>query len=241
MSDMHADKEAEDLNVRLNDEGVRAEYEKKYANYRVHWLPAFLGGFLVGAGNLVYGTKPSYLKFRAVEVIARVPYHSWESAAFTFLTLFYMNEERAMKLSKVAWLARIAADNETMHVVVISKLAKQEQKLNGFVHTFIPMVFAFFYFWASYWLYIMNPKYSYELNYLFEQHAYDQYSEFLKHNAEALKKKPLASTYLSWYGRTAENQYAFFESVRNDELMHRNHSIEEIEHRAAAKKAAMAS
>ncbi len=228
----YSDPATEALNEKLNNPEVLAEYKKTHDGYRVHWLPGFLGNVLVGAGNLVYGGKPSYLKFRAVEVIARVPYHSWESAAFTFLTLFYMNEAKAMKLSKVAWLARMASDNETMHVVVISALAKEEQKLNGFVHTFIPMVFAFFYFWASYWLYILNPKYSFELNYLFEQHAFDQYSEFLEKNEEALKAKKMESAYLIWYGRPAKNQYDFFRSVRNDELIHRNRSIDEIEKRA---------
>lgn len=235
---MMAEKEMEELNARLNDEAFLAEYVKKYAGYKVNWLPGFLGWFLVGAGNLVYGKKPSYLKFRAVEVIARVPYHSWESAAFTFLTLFYTNEEKAMKLSKVAWLGRMASDNETMHVVVISKLAKEAEKANGFVHTFIPMVFAFFYFWASYWLYIINPRYSFQLNYLFENHAFEQYSEFLKLKEKELKEKPVGSPYLEMYGRKPANQYEFFTSVRNDEIIHRNRSIEEIEKRETEKKAA---
>lgn len=227
----HDDPEIETLNIKLNDPALLADYKKKHGDYRAHWLPSFLGGLLIGAGNTVYGKKPSYLKFRAVEVIARVPYHSWESVAFTFLTLFYMNEEKAMKLSKLAWLARMASDNETMHVVVISALAKAEERANGFVHTFIPMVFAFFYFWAAYWLYIMNPKYAFELNYLFEKHAFEQYSEFMETNEAALKAKPMKSDYLVWYGRNVDNQYDFFRSVRNDELIHRNRSITEIEAR----------
>lgn len=226
----YSDSATETLNETLNDPEVLSAYKKTRDGYKVHWLPAVLGSVLVGAGNMVYGKNPSYLKFRAVEVIARVPYHSWESAAFTLLTLFYMNEARAMKLSKVAWLARSASDNETMHVVVISALAQKEQKMNGFIHTFIPMVFAFFYFWASYWLYLLNPKYSFELNYLFEQHAFEQYSEFLEANEEVLKSKRMASDYLAWYGREAKTQYDFFRSIRNDEIIHRNRSIDEIEH-----------
>ncbi len=224
----YCDPANEELNRSLNEPAILAAHKEKYDGYRVHWLPGFLGWVLVSVGNLVYGKAPSYLKFRAVEVIARVPYHSWESVAFTLLTLFYMNEKKAMKLSEVAWLARSASDNETMHVVVISALAKKEQKLNGFVHTFIPMAFAFFYFWAAYWLYLISPRFAFELNYLFEKHAFEQYSEFLEKNAEALKGKPMESEYLKWYGRDFSNQYDFFQSIRNDELIHRNRSIEEI-------------
>jgi hypothetical protein len=203
----------------------------KYDNYPCSLFPRILGGILIRCGNTVYGHKPSYLKFRAVEVIARVPYHSWESAIYTLLTLFYTNEARALKYARVSKFARHAQDNETMHVVVISQLAKNEEHAGFLRHYLIPMLFAFMYFWASYWLYLLNARWSYELNYLFEQHAYDQYSEFVTENADVLKAKPVKSEFLTWYGWTAANQYEFFCSVRDDELMHRNASIEEIEAR----------
>jgi len=223
------DLEMEALNQSLNDPKVLEEYAKPYDDYRPRLLPRIFGHILVWCGNTVYGRTPSYLKFRAVEVIARVPYHSWDSAAFTFLTMFYQNEEKAMSLAKLSRFARLAADNETMHVVVISALASAEQKANVLVHTIIPMLFAFFYFWVAYWLYIFNPRDAFELNYLFESHAFEQYSLFLEQNAEELKNKPMTSKYLKWYGRTPTNQYEFFKSVKNDEIIHRNKSIEEIE------------
>lgn len=227
----HTDVKMEALNSSLNDPTILEEYKKPYNNYKCHLLPRIFGRLLVWCGNTVYGKKPSYLKFRAVEVIARVPYHSWDSAAFTFLTMFYQNESKAMSLANLSQFARLAADNETMHVVVISALAKAEQKANMFVHTVIPMLFAFFYFWVAYWLYLLNYRYAFELNYLFESHAFEQYSLFLEQKAEELKKKPMVSKYLEWYGREAPNQFDFFMSVRNDEIIHRNKSIEEIERR----------
>lgn len=75
----------------------------------------------------------------------------------------------------------------------------------------------------------MNPKYSYELNYMFENHAFDQYSKFLKQNENDLKTKRVESKFLQWYGRNPRSQYDFFLSVRNDELIHRNTSIREIQ------------
>src|SRR5258708_39943223 len=98
------------------------EYCGPYDNYQTALLPRFLGRSLVWWGNLVYGREPSYPKFRAVEVIARVPYHSWASAAYTLLTLFYTDEKNAMQLSGVTAYARLAQDNETMRAVLISPL-----------------------------------------------------------------------------------------------------------------------
>jgi len=227
MHETHGD--FEKLNVSLNNDAAREAYQRPYDHYRPSLLPRALGGFLVFCGNLVYGSEPSYQKFRAVEVIARVPYHSWASAAFTMLTLFYTDEERALRLSKIARFAQFASDNETMHVVVVSKLARAHEHAGFFRHTLIPMLFAFFYFWMSYWLYVCNPRYSLETNYLFEQHAYEQYSRFLKNCRDELARRPIESDFLAAYGRHPRSQYEFFESVRNDELVHRNRSIHEIE------------
>ncbi len=227
---MHAlDIEHEKLIEMLNDPAVLAEYKHPYDHYCASSLPRLLGWILVACGNLVYGRAPSYQKFRAVEVIARVPYHSWASAAFTLLTLFYADEQRALKLSNITRFTRFASDNETMHVVVISQLAKGEGRAGFFRHFLVPMIFGFFYFWASYLIYLLNTRWSLELNYVFEQHAFDQYSRFLAEHEEALKKKPVISEFLAWYGRHPVSQYEFFRSVRNDEIVHRNRSIREIE------------
>lgn len=213
------------LNAALNDPEALAEYKRPYDNYRPALAPRILGSALVWCGNLVYGHEPSYLKFRAVEVIARVPYHSWASAAYTLLTVFYTNERKAMHLSDVSKYARIAQDNETMHVVVISQIARAEQPAGLIRHTLVPILFAFVYFWASYILYVANPRYSYELNYMFENHAFEQYSRFLELRGEEFKKKSVHSEFLGWYGRHPRNQFEFFLSVRNDEIIHRNSSL----------------
>jgi len=217
----------EALNTALNDPAALEEYKRPFDEYSVSFLPRILGQWLVASGNLIYGHEPSYLKFRAVEVIARVPYHSWSSAAYTMLTAFYTDEHASMRLSEVSKYARLAQDNETMHVVVISHFAKEERA--GYIrHTLIPMLFAFFYFWWSYFLYLINPRYSYELNYMFENHAFEQYNRFLELHGDELRQKPATCDFLAWYGRNPRNQYEFFMSVRNDEIIHRNTSIREI-------------
>ncbi len=222
------DAELEALNVELNDPELLRSYKEPYDNYCPHFIPRLLGGFLVGCGTIMYGREPSYLKFRSIEVIARVPYHSWSSAAYTLLTVFYSDEQRALRLSRVARYSRMAQDNETMHVVVVSHLASREGKAGLVRHTLIPMFFAFFYFWASYLLYLIRPRWSLEINYLFEQHAFEQYSRFLDLHEEELKKKPVESDFLAQYGRNPRSQYEFFQSVRNDELIHRNQSVKNM-------------
>lgn len=226
---MNDDYEAhEKLVQELRNDDLRIQYASPLNGYKTGIVPTVLGWLLVTAGNTFYGHKPSYLKFKAVEVIARIPYQSWESAAYTMLTAFYGNERHAIRLCKMAAFGRFAQDNETMHVVVISNIVQKMHKDAFFRHTLIPILFSFFYFWVIYLIYMFSHKAALELNYLFESHAYQQYSEFLKQEGENLKQKPLVSDFLDFYGRNVKNEYEFFESVRNDELIHRNRSIREI-------------
>jgi ubiquinol oxidase len=218
----------EELVASLNDQATLKAYKEPLDRYQVGIVPRVLGELLICIGTLVYGESPSYAKFRAIEVIARVPYHSWSSALFTLLTLFYQDEKRALRLSTLVRFARLAASNETMHVVVISKLSALHQPCGAVRHTLMPMLFAFVYFWFSYLLYLLCPRWSLEINYLFEDHAFSQYDRFLTEHEDTLKKAALSNEFLTWYGRAARSEYEFFRSVRNDELIHRNQSIHEI-------------
>jgi ubiquinol oxidase len=227
MNEDHLDHE--NMVRELNDPVLRADYARPLDEYSVGIIPRIFGAILVGSGTLFYGKKPSYLKFKAIEIIARIPYQSWESATYTLLTAFYGNEARAIRLCKIAAFSRFAQDNETMHVVVISSLVRKMHKRELLRHTILPLLFSFFYFWTIYVMYLFSPRAALELNYLFESHAYKQYSQFLKENEEELRSKPIMSDFLQFYGREVKSEYEFFELVRNDELIHRNRSIKEIE------------
>lgn len=215
----------------LNDPVLRAEYARPYDQYRPGLVARFFGYLLVGSGTLVYGKRPSYEKFKAIEVIARIPYQSWEVATYTLLTGLYANEERAIELTKTSTFSREAQDNETMHVVVISQIVKRLKCEGFFRHVFIPLVFAFFYFWTVYILYMVSRRSALELNYLFEDHAYHQYQQFLMNEGERLRDTAVYSDFLVFYGRNARSEYELFESIRNDELIHRNRSIRELQAR----------
>jgi len=221
-------KEHEKLVQKLKDPAFLDEYKTKFDTYKVGIVPKMLGKILVFSGNFIYGKTPSYRKFKAVEVIARIPYQSWELASYMFLTAMYSNEEKAIELSQLSEFSREAQDNETMHVVVISQIVKRVHTNNFILHTFIPLVFSFFYFVVVFILYIFSSKAALELNYMFESHAFEQYDKFLKENEEKLKLNKVESRFLKFYGRDIDNEYDLFFSIRNDEIIHRNKSIEKI-------------
>jgi ubiquinol oxidase len=202
-------------------------YRANEAHIKIGALPRFLGKVLVTTGNLFYGSKPSYAKFKALEIVARIPYQSWEVATYILLTLFFADEQRAIRLSKVSYFTRVAQDNETMHVVLMSGLAKKYDQDTFWMHTFVPVVFSFVYFLCIFVLFLMHRKSAFELNYCFESHAFDQYQCFLDMEGARLKFAPVQSEFLEFYGRHVKNEYELFVSIRNDELIHRNQSVTE--------------
>ncbi|HEX8591167.1 MAG TPA: alternative oxidase [Candidatus Paceibacterota bacterium] len=219
----------EDLVRQLCDPELRAEYARAYDNYRPGFAARVLGRIFVGFGDLMYGKQPSYTKFKAIEVVARIPYQSWEVASYTLLTWFYGNEQRAIQLAKTSAFSRMAQDNETMHVVVMSQIVKRLRSASFIRHTLIPLLFAGFYALTVFVLYLISRRASLELNYIFEAHAYAQYSEFLETHAERLRITPFASDFLEFYGRHVRSEYELFMTIRNDELIHRNRSIRELQ------------
>lgn len=217
----------EELSRSLNDSGRRSAYAREADQYQPTFIARLLGSLLVGSGTLMYGRRPSYEKFKAIEVIARIPYQSWESATYTLLTALYANERRAIELTKFSAFSRMAQDNETMHVIVISQIVHRLKCQGFFRHTLIPFLFSFLYFWMIYILFLISRRAALDLNFIFESHAYHQYQRFLDTEGDRLRQTPIASDFLAFYGRTVANEYEFFELVRNDELIHRNRSMEE--------------
>lgn len=219
----------EELVEALTDPETLETFVSAYANFPVGRIPKMLGDLLVWSGNLVFGSEPSYGKFKAIEVIARIPYQSWEVMSYMLLTMFYANEARAIALSRTSRFSRMAQDNETMHVVLLSQLAKKHGQNSFFKHTVIPLIFAFFYFFVACILYLFSPRSALELNYVFESHAFIQYDAFVKMYAEDMKTMPVLSDFLEFYGRHAKNEYELFVAIRADEIIHRNASAHRVE------------
>lgn len=172
--------------------------------------------------DLCYGRAPSLKKFYVIEIIARIPYQSWELWSYIIQTLAFAEEQRAIKLGELAHFSRVAQDNETMHVVALGLILGRRSNIFLSIPAFI---LSFFYFQACFVLHAIHKSWAYELNYLFENHAFQAYQEFLQLHDTELKTQPLASAYLTWYGRDVSTVYDFLALVRNDELLHRHSSI----------------
>ncbi|WP_337286935.1 hypothetical protein, partial [Candidatus Methylomirabilis sp.] len=72
--------------------------------------------------DLVYGRKKTFSKFKVLELIARVPYQSWENVAYIAITHMYADREFARRVFDRVKEAREAQDNEMWHLLILEEL-----------------------------------------------------------------------------------------------------------------------
>ena len=196
---------------------------------RISPFVLFIGRALFLFMDAMCGKKPSLGKFRVLEVVARIPYQSWEVVHYFLTTHFYANERLAIDLFRDSKFARFAQDNETMHAVVITQMCRSEKTGIGALRFYIvPLLIAYLYAVFCLLFYFFTPRKSYELNYIFEDHSQEQNGIFIADN-EQFKEKPLRSKFSEVYGRASTNYYDFFAGVRDDEINHRDRSLEAMQ------------
>ncbi|MCZ7627356.1 MAG: hypothetical protein M5R38_17760 [Candidatus Methylomirabilis sp.] len=177
--------------------------------------------------DLVYGREKTLSKFKVLELIARVPYQSWENVAYVAITHMYADREFARRVFDRVKEAREAQDNEMWHLLILEELTHARGINENFVlHRVLPQVIAFIYYQTCWLLYAIKPSWSYLLNAQFEDHAEHEYMEFVAENPE-----------LEWEGFKSlfEEDYGSFESMADllrqiayDERMHKEESLEAI-------------
>lgn len=186
-----------------------------------------LARLLFIAMDLVYGRKRTFSKFKVLELIARVPYQSWENVAYIAITHMYAQRDFARRVFDRVKEAREAQDNEMWHLLILEELTHARGiKENVLLYRILPQVIAFTYYHICWLLYVIKPSWSYLLNAHFEDHAEHEYMEFVAENPQ-FESEPFKSLF--------EEDYAFSESVADifrqighDERMHKEESLEAI-------------
>jgi hypothetical protein len=187
----------------------------------------FLARLLFSTMDVVYGRKKTFSKFKVLEIIARVPYQSWEHVAYIAMTHTYSQPRFARRVFEFIKESRDQQDNEQWHLLILEELVQKKAIPENFILARIfPQIMAFFYYHVSWILYVIEPRLSYELNADFEDHAEHEYMEFVKENP-ALDQEPFLSEF--------ENDYGWFRSLGDvlrriglDERLHKLESLERM-------------
>ena len=187
-----------------------------------------LARFLFLWMDVFYGRRKTLSKFKVLEVIARVPYQSWEHVAYIAMTHTYAAPTFARRIFDFVRESRAQQDNEQWHLLILEELVQKKGVREGFFfYRILPQFMAFFYYHVSWLLYVMKPRWSYALNADFEDHAEHEYMEFVRENP-AFEKEPFESEFAGDYGRF-DSLADLLRHIGLDERHHKDESLARIE------------
>ena len=178
--------------------------------------------------DTLYAKPRTFSKFKVLEVIARVPYQSWEHVGYIAMTHSYKTPNFARRIFDFVIESRHQQDNEQWHLFILEELTQKKGIQESFWrYRLIPQMIAFIYYHISWILYVIKPEWSYGLNADFEDHAEHEYMGFVKENP-AFEQEPFDSQFEKDYGKF-ESLADLFRQIGLDERQHKEESLARIE------------
>lgn len=204
---------------RLDHDGLVANQQSELSARRRKY--ALSSRALFAVMDLVYGKERTLEKFRVLELVARVPYQAWESVAYVAMTHTSKNPDFARRVYDRARIARIEQDNEQWHLLILEELTRHQRRpwLRGRI---IPQILAVSYYQLSWMLFVIRPKWSYQLNADFEDHAAHEYALLVQEHPE-WETTPFESQFNVDFG-DYDSLADMFRQIGYDEALHRQES-----------------
>ncbi len=204
-----------------HDELVRAQNETLGSPRRGYSLGARALFSLLDA---VYGKERTLSKFKVLELVARVPYQSWEQVAYIAITHTHRRPDMARRVFDRVTESRGQEDNEQWHLLILEEMiARSDTREGRLRYAVVPQVLAFVYYQLSWLLYVLRPAWSYRLNADFEDHAEHEYAHLVAEHPE-WEDQPFDSVFADDYARVG-NVADLFRLISYDERVHKDESV----------------
>jgi ubiquinol oxidase len=179
---------------------------------------------LIKGMDPVYGRAGSFAKYQVLELVARVPYQSWERIAYLAISRVHHDAGLARRIHERIEESRDQQDNEEWHLLIMSELAAREGTGQGWLrYRLLPQVVATVFYLLSWLLFLIVPAASYRLNADFEDHAEHEYMAFVAAHPE-LETKPWDCPGAAEYGHFA-SVADLVRQIGCDERRHKDESL----------------
>jgi len=174
--------------------------------------------------DLITGRKTTLAKAKLIEMLASIPYRSWEMRQYTRMTRRYRDQELVREASIIMNWGREAQDNEFWHLQVINEKMKEDGIKDPW-YLFLPIPF---FVVGSYvavtrvmaWI---NIRRAFLFNAEFEDHAEHVYAQFVEDHPE-WEEQPVNNEELKKYG-DLPTWADVFRRIGLDERDHMNNSF----------------
>ncbi len=174
--------------------------------------------------DLVTGSRTTLPKAKLIEMLAVVPYRSWERRQYARMSRLYGDGSAVAGARAVMEWGREAQDNEYRHLLVINEKMKEDGiKDPWYLFPAIPWCMAAGYAFLSGVMALVNIRRAFLFNAEFEDHAEHVYADFVARHPEWETQRvgnPVVSEY------SGEGTWAgVFRRIGLDERDHMNNSF----------------
>jgi hypothetical protein len=177
---------------------------------------------LFGTMDFFYGKGRTLEKFKVLEIVARVPYQSWEVVSYIAITHMYPDRAFAQEMFDRVKLGRDAQDNEQYHLLILEELV-QQHRTSWIKLRLVPQLLAIPYYYATWMMTALHPRSAFALNADFEDHAEHEYMGFVADNPQ-FDEIPATSTFAEEYGHFK----SLGDLLRNIGLDERHHKEDSV-------------
>ena len=135
--------------------------------------------------DLVTGNNISLPKVKLIEILASIPYRSWETRQYTRMTQGYQDRELVHEAREIMMWAREAQDNEYWHLLVVNEKMKEDGIKNPwYLVQPVPLILVGIYAALMHAVAIVNIRRAFLFNAEFEDHAEHVYAQFVAEHPE---------------------------------------------------------
>mgnify|MGYP001822431714 FL=1 len=177
-----------------------------------------------GLMDMVTGKNTTLAKTKLIEMLASIPYRSWEIRQYTRLTRIYRDLERVRYTEGIKEWGRAAQDNEYWHLLAINEKMKEEGlKDPWYLMPLIPWIMVTGYVIMTRLMAVCNIRRAFLFNAEFEDHAEHVYARFVEDHPE-WEDQPVKNETVKEYA-DVDNWADVFRRIGLDERDHMNHSF----------------
>lgn len=174
--------------------------------------------------DLLTGRTMSLAKAKLLEMLASIPYRSWETRQYARMTRYYRDHELVQEARKIMAWGREAQDNEYWHLIVIHEKMKEDgTKDPWYLCPIVPLFMIMVYTLLTRCMALVSIRRAFLFNAEFEDHAEHVYAQLVQEHPE-WEKEPVTNDKVKEYGDLS-TWADIFRRIGLDERDHRNSSF----------------
>ena len=201
---------------------LKKEQQASSARPRYRYSRAAKVFFL--AIDLITGRALTLSKVKLIEILASIPYRSWEIRQYARMTCRYRDLGLVQEARKIMLWAREAQDNEYWHLLVVNEKMKTDGiKDSSYLFPPIPLLMVGVYTIFMHVLALVSIRRAFLFNAEFEDHAEHVYAQFVAEHSE-WEQQPVHNEQVKAYGDLS-TWADVFRRIGLDERDHMNMSF----------------